>query len=402
MKEEEKDLLVVTVSGRDRPGIAAALTRVMDQYNADVVDIEQASLQDLLGLSFLLDLSQCTGSQDSLIKDLLFEANRLDLTLNFRLVTAEEFRAVNKKKLFVLTFFGSTRPLAALSAVLGEHRVNIELVSSRTKLRDRCIEMVINVDKVRSLKRLKDDIMAKSKELNCDLALQAMEAYRKNKRLVFFDLDRTLVDMEIIDEMAKEAGVASEVARVTEKAMRGDLDFEESLVHRVALLKGLTVEKMENIRENLRLSEGAEDVTATLKRFGFKLGLVTGGFAFFADFLKEKLNLDFAFANTLEIKNGVLTGRVLGQVLDAAGKARVVNQVARDEGILLDQTVAVGDGANDALMLGQVGLGIAYNAKPALNRVAAMSLGHTRLMNILYLLGITEEDVDMALGRADA
>ena len=401
MNEQNKDFLVVTVSGRDRPGIAAALTKVMEQYNVDVVDIEQASLQDLLGLSFLLDLSQSTSSSDSVIKDLLFEASRFDLTLNFRLVTPDEVQAVNRKKLFVLTFFGSTRPLAALAAVLGEHKVNIELVTSRTKLRDRCVEMVVNVDKVRSLRRLKEDIMAKSKELNFDLAMQAMEAYRKNKRLVFFDLDRTLVDMEIIDEMAKEAGVASEVARVTEKAMRGDLDFEESLVHRVALLKGLTVEKMEKIRDNLRFTQGAEDVTATLKKFGFKLGLVTGGFMFFAEYLKAKLNLDFAFANTLEIKNGVLTGKVLGQVLDAAGKARVVNHVARDEGILLDQTVAVGDGANDALMLGQVGLGIAYNAKPALNRVASVSLGHTRLMNILYLLGITEEDVDMALGRAE-
>jgi phosphoserine phosphatase len=220
-----------------------------------------------------------------------------------------------------------------------------------------------------------------------------MEAYRKNKRLVFFDMDSTLIDMEIIDEMARRADVFKEVSRITEKARRGDLDFEEALLQRVALLKGLKVKELEKIRDEMRLSEGAEELVMTLKRLGYKLVLVSGGFHYFADFLKEKLGLDRVFANQLEIKNSSLTGRVLGRIVDNAYKAKIVNLVADEEGVFLDQTVAIGDGANDILMLGQAGLGIAYNAKKSLERAANMSLGRARLKNILYILGITEEEI---------
>jgi phosphoserine phosphatase len=220
-----------------------------------------------------------------------------------------------------------------------------------------------------------------------------MEAYRKNKRLVFFDMDSTLVEMEIIDEMARRAGVFREVSRITQKARRGDIDFEEALTQRVALLKGLKVEELEKIRNEMKLSEGAEDLVETLKGLGYKLGLVSGGFDYFADFLKEKLGLDFSFANQLEIKNGVLTGKVLGNIVDNTHKAKIVNIVASREGVLLDQTIAIGDGANDVLMLGQAGLGIAYNAKEKLERAANMSLGRARLKNILYILGISEEEM---------
>jgi phosphoserine phosphatase len=220
-----------------------------------------------------------------------------------------------------------------------------------------------------------------------------MEAYRKNKRLVFFDMDSTLIDMEIIDEMAQKAGVHKEVSRITEKARRGDIDFEEALGQRVGLLKGLKVEELEKIRKEMKLSEGAEDLVMTLKQLGYKQGLVSGSFHYFADHLKERLGLDFAFANELEIKNGALTGRLLGDIVDGPYKAKIVNLVSTEEGVLLDQTVAIGDGANDVLMLGQAGLGIAYNAKGKLERVANMSLGRARLKNILYILGITEEEM---------
>jgi phosphoserine phosphatase len=249
------------------------------------------------------------------------------------------------------------------------------------------------VNEVKNLSRLKSKVIAKSHELNIDLALQKMEAYRKNKRLVFFDMDSTLVDMEIIDEMAQRAGVLKEVSRITEKAMRGDIDFEESLTQRVALLKGLRVEELEKIRNDMKLSEGAKDLVDTLKRLGFKLGLVSGGFDYFSDFLREKLGLDFSYANQLEIKSGVLTGKVLGKIVDSTYKAKIVNMVSSEEGVLLDQTVAIGDGANDVLMLGQAGLGIAYNAKERLERAANMSLGRARLKNILYILGISDEEM---------
>jgi phosphoserine phosphatase len=392
-----KKLLMVHVSGQDRPGITATFTRVLNGYGVEIVDIEQASLQNLLGLYLLLDLGQASESEDSVIKDLLFEASQLNLTLNFQLFSPSELKAVTPRNLYVLTHFGGTRALAELSRILAEEKVNIEMMSTMSHHGARSVEMTINVNGVAHLSRLKQRIMVKSRELRIDLALQKMEAYRKNKRLIFFDMDSTLLDMEVINEMARRRGVYREVGRITEKAMRGDLDFEEALIQRVALLKGLSVEALIEIRENMHLSDGVEDLVATLKWLGYKLGVLTGGFDFFAEHLKNKLDLDFAFANKLEIKDEQVTGRVKGQVIDAVQKARIVNQSSCDQGILLDQVVVVGDGANDALMLGQAGLGIAYNAQKGLDRVAAGALGRSRLMNILHLLGITEEDMAEAL-----
>lgn len=384
---------MVTVSGPDRPGITAAFSRILADNHVEIVDIEQASLQDFLGLSFLLDMSEAIQSKDSVLKDLLFEASRLRLTLNFQLFSEKEVKARNSKNLFVLTYFGDTRALAEISSVLGEENANIEMISNLTQHCASCVELTIDVNGVQNLNRLKGRLIAKSHELNIDLALQKMEAYRKSKRLVFFDMDSTLIDMEIIDEMARRAGVLKEVGRITEKAKRGDLDFEEAIIQRVALLKGLKVEELEKIKSEMKLSEGAEELIATLKRLGYKQGLVSGGFHYFTDFLKDRLGLDFAFANQLEIKNGALTGRVLGNIVDGPYKAKIVNSVSNEEGVLLDQTVAIGDGANDVLMLGQAGLGIAYNAKGKIERVANMSVGRARLKNILYILGISEGEM---------
>jgi len=391
--DEKRDFVMVTVSGPDRPGITAAFSKILADNDVDIVDIEQASLQDFLGLSFLLDMSRAKQSKDSVLKDLLFEASQLNLVLNFRLFSEKEVKARSSKNLFVLTYFGDTRVLAEISRILGEENANIEMISNLTQHCASCVELTIDVNGVKSLNRMKERVITKSHELNIDLALQKMEAYRKNKRLVFFDMDSTLIDMEIIDEMARSAGVFKEVARITEKARRGDLDFEEALVQRVALLKGLKIEALEKIRSEIKLSEGAEDLVMTLKRLGFKQGLVSGGFHYFVDFLKEKLGLDFAYANQLEIKNGSLTGKVRGDIIDNTYKAKIVNMVSSQEGVLLDQTVAIGDGANDILMLGQAGLGIAYNAKWKVERVASMSLGRARLRNILYILGISEEEM---------
>ena len=389
--DERRDFVMVTVSGPDQPGITATFSKVLVDNQVEIVDIEQASLQDFLGLSFLLDMSGAKQSKDGVLKDLLFEASKLRLAMNFRLFSEKEMKARNSKNLFILTYFGDTRALAEISGILGEEGANIEMITNLTRHCATCVELTINVNGVVSLSQFKERVLAKSHELNIDLALQKLEAYRKNKRLVFFDMDSTLVDMELIDEMAKRAGVLKEVSRITEKAMRGDLDFEEALRQRVALLKGLRVKDLEEIRKEMKLSEGAEELVSTLKGLGFKLGLVSGGFHYFADVLKKRLGLDFAFANRLEIKKGVVTGKLLGKVVDNAYKAKVVHEVSEAEGILLDQTVAIGDGVNDVLMLGQAGLGIAYNAKERLRKAASMSVGRARLKNILYLLGISEE-----------
>jgi phosphoserine phosphatase len=362
-----------------------------------ILDVQQASLRGFLVLSFLMDLTRTPKGVDSVMKDLLYEASRSNLTLHFRILSQDPSETTGSEKRYMITHFGGTRVLAELSRVLFEEDVNIESVSTCTHHGTSSMEMLIDARSASSVDRLKKRMMVKSRELHVGLGIQKLEAYRKNKRLVFFDMDSTLVDMEVIDEMARCAGVHREVARVTEKAMRGELDFEESLIQRMGLLKGLKISELERIRDHIPLNPGVEELVTTLKWLGYRLGIVTGGFDFFADFLKEKLGFDYAFSNKLEIKSQALTGKVLGEVLDAVRKAQIVSQTACDLGIHLDQTVVVGDGANDAFMLAQAGLGIAYNGKKRLDGVANVALGPTGMTDILHLLGITQEDISDAL-----
>jgi phosphoserine phosphatase len=393
----DKNLLMVDISGPDRPGILAAFAKVLQNYKIEILDIQQASLQQTIGLHLLLKFDAASQSKDSAIKDLLFEGNQLNLTLNFKLLAPDQVEAIDQRKQLVLTYFGDTYAIAELSKILAEENANIEMIAGQTHHGARSFEMIVNIIGVKRVNRLKSRMMAKSRELNVDLAVQSMVAYRKNKRMICFDMDSTLVEMEGIDEMARKAGVHREVARITDKAMRGDFDFEESLRQRVAMLKGLSLDQVMEIRSQMVVSQGADELLTTLKWLGFKLGIVSGGFDIFADYLKDKFSLDFAYANRLEIKNSALTGKVQGKIVDAARKARIINQVACDMGIPLDQVVAIGDGANDSLMLTQAGLGIAYNAKKGLERVANVALSEARFNHVFHLLGITEEDIEEAM-----
>jgi len=392
----EETHLVVNSFGPDRPGIVASFAEVLLKHEIEIADIEQVSLQNTIGLHLLLRHKETGQSVEHVIKDLLFEASKHNLTLTYELISQDKMRLPKHRKLLILTHFGDTRSIAEISNALGEENANIEMISSQAHHAARSFEMTIDIGSVSSVDRLKKRLMAKCRELNIDLAIQSMGAYRKNKRMICFDMDSTLVDLEGIDEMARRAGVHREVARITQKAMRGDFDFEEALRQRVSMLKNLAMEEVLDIRNHMLLSEGAEELLTTLKWLGFRVGIVSGGFDIFADYLKDKFKLDFAFANHLDIKNGVLTGKLNGDIVDAAEKARILNQVACDLVIPLDQVVAIGDGANDALMLSQAGLGIAYNAKKGLERVANAALSETNFNHIFHLLGITDEDIDDA------
>ena len=388
---------MVNISGPDRPGIIAAFTKMLQSHQIEIKDIQQASLLQTIGLHMLLKFEPTNQSKDSAIKDLLFEANQLDLKLNFQLLAPDQIKRIDLRKRLVLTYFGDTHAIADLSKVLAEEKANIEMLFSQTHHGARSFEMIVDIIGVKNVDRLKSRMMGKSRDLNIDISVQNMVAHRKNKRMICFDMDSTLVTMEGIDEMACKMGVHREVARITDKAMRGDFDFEESLRQRVAMLRGLPLDDVMQIRNQMNLSQGAEELLTILKWLGFKLGIVSGGFDIFAESLKDKFNLDFAFANRLEVKDGTLTGKLKGNIVDAAPKAHLVNQVACDDGIPLDQVVAIGDGANDSLMLTQAGLGIAYNAKRALDRVANVSLSHARFNHVFHLLGITEDDTEEAM-----
>ena len=393
----EENLLTITLFGPDRPGILCAFAEVLQRHHIEILDIQQASLQKTMGLHLLLRLGAQSQAKDDALKDLLFESHRLNLTPRFQSLAPAQLEALDPRKRLVLTQFGDTQAVAQLSKVLAEEKANIETISSQTHHGARSFEMTLNIDGVNRVDRLKSRIMAKGRELNVDLALQNMVAYRKNKRMICFDMDSTLVDMEGIDEMARKAGVHREVAEITEKAMAGELDFEESLRRRVAMLRGLTLAEAKEIRNQMLLAPGADELLTTLKWLGFKLGILSGGFDIFTARLKDKFSLDFAYANRLEIQNGALTGKIEGEIIDAAQKARLLNRLACDNGIPLDQVVAVGDGANDSLMLTQAGLGIAYNAKRGLDRAANAALSRAGFNHVFHLLGITEEDIVEAI-----
>ncbi len=397
MSMEQLDkALMATVSGGNRPDTTARLMGVLAKHGISVRDIRQSALQNRFWQAFVLDKGELEDASDHVIKDLLMEVNDLGLSIDLQLVSPGEVGKDLHPGWYVFTLFGDTQALAELSRVLAEEGGNINSISTAFHHGIRSTEMVVDLGAASHIHRAKERIMARSRDLGVDMGVQTMTAYRKNKRLVFFDVDSTLVDMEIIDEMAREAGTFSEVSRVTARAMRGEFDFEESLIQRVALVKGLTLDQLAGIRDRMQLSDGVEELVTTLKWLGFKLGLISGGFDFFTDHLKERLGFDVAVANGLEIAKGRLTGRLRGDVVDAAMKARIVNQTACDLNIRLDQTVVIGDGANDALMLGQAGLGIAYNAKKTLDRVANAALGKRHMLHILHLLGITEEDISEA------
>ena len=386
--------MTVTVSGKDKPGITAAFAQIIARHDAEIVDIDQSTVQNILALSFLLDLSRSHEDHDVVIKDLLFEANRLGMALEYRYISEDDIPDRSEEALFVLTVFGGTRALAEISTVLGEDGVNIEEIANIGDRSTPCVELTVDIRDPDQLHRLKDRLMIRSHELDIDFAIQGADSYRKSKRLVVFDMDQTLVTTEIIDEMAAVAGCYGKVSRITKAAMDGDFGFADSLRERTALLEGLSLEHLERIRDALQLSDGAPELINTLKRQGFRVGLVSGGFDFFAQALEQRLELDFAYANSLDIENGTLTGRVNGDIIDDEAKARILTDVSTEYRIPLDQTVAIGDGANDRLMLGVAGLGIAYNARQDLVRAAGMSVGRNRLKNILYTLGITSRDIE--------
>jgi phosphoserine phosphatase len=393
----EEMLLMVGISGNDRPGIIAAFAEVLQNHKIEIFDVQQSSFQNIVDIHFLLKFDAPSQSTDSAVKDLLFEAHQLNLTIKFQLLGMDQVHETDRRRRLVITYFGEPHAIAELSKVLADENAVAETLSSETHHGARSFEMAVNITGVRSDSRLKSRMMEKSRELQIDLAVQSTVAHRKNKRMICFDMDSTLVEMEAIDEMARRAGVHREVSRITDKAMRGDFDFEASLRQRVAMLKGLSMDAVMEIRDEMQLSRGVDALLTTLKWLGFKLGIVSGGFDVFTENLKSRFGLDFAYANQLEAKNGILTGKLQGDIVDGVQKARIVNQVACDAGIPLDQVVAIGDGANDSLMLTQAGLGIAYNAKKGLDRVANAALSKAHFNHVFHLLGITQEDIQEAM-----
>ena len=398
-------VVLLTINGADHTGVTAAFANVLSKHNINILDMGQSVIHDRLNLGMLLEVPD--EDKDSVIKELLYLAHQQSLQLNFTSIEEHEYEhwVESEGKLrYIATLLGrklSAQNIGHLSAVAASHGLNIDSItrlSGRFSLKDNnrhkraCVEFSMR-GKPADEERFRHDLLAITKEDDVDIAFQADDIFRRHRRLVVFDMDSTLIQCEVIDELAKAAGTGKEVIAITEAAMRGEIPFNESFEKRLATLEGLSEDILVDIANNLPITEGADRLILTLKKLGYKVGILSGGFSYFANHLKQRWGIDYVAANELDIVNGKLTGKVKGEIINGEKKAQHLRQMARQYGIDMQQTVAVGDGANDLPMLAISGLGIAFHAKPLVRESARHSISSLGLDSILYLLGVRDREV---------
>jgi phosphoserine phosphatase len=401
----EPEIILIRVSGEDKPGLTAAVTAELAKFECDILDIGQSVIHDTLSLGILVQVPTAAQSTPFL-KDLLFAAHKLGVNLTFTPVAADSYETwvdAQGKDRRIVTLLArrlGAGHIAAVTGVIARNGLNIDVItrlSGRASLdpanspRMACVEFSVRGTPT-DLTTLKSEFLSISAAMGVDIAIQEDNAFRRNRRLVAFDMDSTLIAAEVIDELAKAAGVGPQVSAITESAMRGEIDFKESLRRRLRLLRGLPAATLAEVARRIPLNEGAERLIANLKRFGYTIAIISGGFTYFGNRLKERLGIDYVFANELEIEGGVLTGQVVGEIVDAAKKADLLRMIADKEHLSLQQVIAVGDGANDLPMLGIAGLGIAYHAKPVVKNSAGQAISTLGLDSILYLVGVRDRD----------
>ncbi len=396
-----KEIVLINIAGDDKPGLTSSITQILAGYDVNILDIGQAVIHDTLSLGILVEVP-ATSESSPVLKDILFRTHELDLTVRFTPIdenSYEQWVTGQGKPRYIITLLArmiTAEHLAAVTAVVSSHGLNIDRIdrlSGRVPLdgvqqqTKACVEFSVRGTTDDSA-HFRSALMALAGEFDIDVAFQEDNMFRRNRRLVAFDMDSTLIEAEVIDELAKAAGVGDQVAAITERAMAGELDFNESFTARVALLKGLDEGVLEKIAMHLPVTEGAEKLVSTLKRLGYKTAILSGGFNYFGQYLQNKLGIDYVYANELEIVDGKVTGNVTGTIVDGARKAELLQDIANQERISLEQAIAVGDGANDVPMLNVAGLGIAFRAKPIVKESVKQSISTLGLDGILYLLGI--------------
>lgn len=398
------ELVLINVSGRDKPGLTSEITGIMAQYGVRILDIGQAVIHDHLTWGILAEIPN-EADAPPVLKDLLFRIHALELKVRFEPISVEAYEhwlEGRNRARYIVSLLArdiTADQIAHVSSVTARYGLNIDSInrlSSRPALdraanRMACIEFSVR-GQPSNLEQLRADFLQIATDLNVDIAFQEDSIFRRNRRLVVFDMDSTLIEAEVIDELAKEAGVGEQVSEITERAMRGELDFIESFTARVALLKGMDEAVLSKVADRLRMTEGAERLILTLKGLGYRTAILSGGFTYFARNLQARLGIDYVYANELEFENGRVTGRVVGQVVDGKRKAELLLDIAARENISREQVIAVGDGANDLPMLSQAGLGVAFRAKPLVKESARHAISTLGLDAILYLIGFRDSD----------
>ena len=403
---QNDEIILININGADRPGVTAALTEILAKNNAVILDIGQADIHNHLSLGILFQSTE--GNSGDILKELLFKSYELDVNIRFNPITEQEYSkwvGMQGKNRYIITILSrklTAKQIAGVSRIVAEQDMNIDDIkrlTGRIPLDENARTPKASVElSVRGTPKntecMKAEFMKLSTELEMDISFQEDSMYRRMRRLICFDMDSTLIETEVIDELAIRAGVGDQVKAITEAAMRGEIDFCESFRQRCALLKGLDVSVMQEIAENLPITEGVDRLMRILKKVGFKIAILSGGFTYFGNFLKQKYNIDYVYANELEIENGKLTGNHVGDIVDGKRKAELLRLIAQVENVDIRQTVAVGDGANDLPMISIAGLGIAFHAKPKVKATAKQSISTIGLDGILYFLGYKDSYLD--------
>jgi phosphoserine phosphatase len=403
-----KDILLINVSGEDKPGVTSTLTKLLSQFHVSVLDIGQAVIHDQLNLAILAavpitaEVAEVTEGLQGCLAPMQMKAKFLPISEE-RYQNWVEQQGKPRHMVTLLARKIDAIHIALVATVCADYQLNIDKIvrlSGRMHLDDSdklgraCVEFSVRGE-ADNPQQFRNSLLELASQHDIDIAYQEDNIYRRNRQLVVFDMDSTLIDAEVIDELAKEAGVGEQVAAITEAAMQGELDFKQSFAQRMALLKGLDVNVLQSVAERLQLNEGAEHLLKTLKRLGFKTAIVSGGFTYFGHYLQRILGVDYVYANELDIEGGLVTGKVKGDIIDGQRKADLLRELADREGLALQQVIAVGDGANDLPMLNIAGLGIAFRAKPLVKASAKQSISNLGLDGILYLLGYSDKDIHL-------
>lgn len=399
----KKEQILISITGQDRPGLTASVMTILSRYNTQILDIGQADIHNTLSLGILVRMDESYSGQ--VMKELLFKATELGVNIGFSPISDTEYEkwvGRQGKHRYILTIIGRTlaaKQIASATQIITAQGLNIDSILRLTgrqsilnpqKNVKACIEFSLRgTPENRSL--MQGQLMKMSADMEIDFSFQRDDMYRRMRRLICFDMDSTLIQTECIDELTERAGVGNQVRKITERAMRGEIDFKESFTERVKLLKGLDAHVMQDIAEKLPITEGADRLMSVLKTCGYKIAILSGGFTYFGEYLQRRYGIDYVYANELEIdENGKLTGNYMGEIVDGHRKAELLKLIAQVEKVNLAQTIAVGDGANDLPMISEAGLGIAFHAKPRVAANAKQRINNIGLDGILYFLGFKD------------